>query len=80
MIVIYDDADFDLDETVKPKCLYNNVHIRKFVRNTSINPYFGCEKEFGKILQEFFPLVVQKNKIHQETSQFFKTEKFVKIL
>ncbi len=56
LIVIYDDVDFDLDETVKPKCLDNNIHIRKFVRNTSINPYFGCEKTFGKILEEFFLL------------------------
>ncbi|MEH2069536.1 MAG: DUF1796 family putative cysteine peptidase [Nostoc sp.] len=80
MIVIYDDADFDLDETVKPRCLHHNVYIRKFVRNTRINPYFGCENEFRKILQEFFPLVMQKNKIHQQTSQFFKAEKFVKIV
>ena len=55
LIVIYDDVDFDLDETIQPKYLHNNVHIRKFIRNISINPYFGCEKAFGKILQEFFP-------------------------
>ncbi len=53
LIVIYDDVDFELDETVKPVCLHNNVHIRKFIRDTSIDPYFGCEKTFRKLLQEF---------------------------
>ncbi|MCG5058931.1 MAG: glycosyltransferase family 2 protein [Limnoraphis sp. WC205] len=34
-------------------------NFRQFIRDTNINQYFGCEKAFGKIIQEFFPYINQ---------------------
>ena len=59
LIIIYDNIDFDFDKIVKPINLPANVHLRQFIRDTNINQYFGCEKAFGKIIQEFFPYINQ---------------------
>jgi len=56
LVILYDNEDFCLDAMIKAAYLHNNIHVRKFVRDTNINPYFGCEKAFRKILREFFIL------------------------
>lgn len=61
LVIVYDNTDFELNQTFMPVYLPDNTYIRKFTRDTSIHPVFGCKKAFGKVLQEFLPTLNLQN-------------------
>lgn len=56
MLIVYDNEDFTLDKVFEKSLINIGVHVRKFVRDTSVDSDYGHEKDFAPILDEFFTI------------------------
>ena len=53
LVVVYNTNDFDIEQATQKLSLPSSIHLRPFVIDANVNPYFGCSKTFGDLLAEF---------------------------
>ncbi len=54
LLIVYADSEFTLEEFFEESVTGTGVHLRKFVRDKSVDEFYGSNDEFKKIMEEFY--------------------------